>query len=249
MKKRLFPANRLYFCLFTSVLLAVLISFQGRVFAQEPTVEDSVMKNQGTSDQKKSEGKMSRESMSQQDKKGHAGMMKDMQQMEKKMSGIKMTGDPDHDFASMMIEHHKGAVNMSKKEVSNGSDSQVKSIAQNVINNQNKEIKELQTFVKSSKPMKKTDSDQMQNETGSSGRNMMNRMDDMRKDMEKVDMTGNQDKDYVSMMIMHHQHAVDMAEDYLDKGKDENLKKMAQKIIDENKTQIDKLKDIQDKLQ
>ncbi|MGE5498909.1 MAG: DUF305 domain-containing protein, partial [Syntrophothermus sp.] len=236
MKKQLFPVNRLHTCFFTVILLAVLLPFWSNAFAQEPTVEDSVMKKEGTSDQtsdeRKSEGKMSHESMSQQDKKGHAGMMNDMQQMQKKMSGIKMTGDPDHDFAVMMIEHHKGAVNMSKKEVSSGSESQVKSIAHKVITDQNREIKELQAFVKSSKPMKKTDSDQMQNETGSSGKNMMNKMDDMRKDMEKVDITGNQDKDYVSMMIVHHQHAVDMAKDYLDKGKDEKLKQIAQKMID-----------------
>ncbi|MGE5352188.1 MAG: DUF305 domain-containing protein, partial [Acidobacteriota bacterium] len=71
----------------------------------------------------------------------------------------------------------------------------------------------------------------MQDMTGSKQHTMMNRM-------HKMQMTGDQDKDYVSMMVMHHQHAIDMANEYLDKGKDKDLIKMAKNIIKESESQI-----------
>ncbi len=43
------------------------------------------------------------------------GLMPAMNAMMGKMSSVKMSGDFDMDFANMMIEHHQGAVEMSKK--------------------------------------------------------------------------------------------------------------------------------------
>lgn len=39
-------------------------------------------------------------------------MMKAMQSGMNQMMSMKMTGDPDHDFAMMMKMHHQGAVEM-----------------------------------------------------------------------------------------------------------------------------------------
>lgn len=222
---------------FHVLLLGVLIMFfipvQSELKAYNFSIQDSAK-----------QGKMSN-----MDHGKMSGMKSDMQKMHKQMMSTKMTGDPDYDFASMMIKHHQGAVNMSKKEVSKGKDQEVKSMAQKVIDDQNKEIKELQTFVKKNKPSK-SKMNQDKDMTGSTEKNMadksmMDKMNDTDKKMQNMEMSGDQDKDYVSMMIMHHQQAVDMSKEYLDNGKDENLKKMAQKMIDENKDQIDKLKDWQ----
>jgi uncharacterized protein (DUF305 family) len=39
-----------------------------------------------------------------------------------KMENMQMTGDFDLDFANMLIEHHQGAIDMSKIEVEKGAD-------------------------------------------------------------------------------------------------------------------------------
>src|SRR5262249_55255513 len=41
-------------------------------------------------------------------------IMQSMARMDAGMQAAPMTGDPDHDFAAMMIPHHQGAVDMAK---------------------------------------------------------------------------------------------------------------------------------------
>ena len=50
--------------------------------------------------------------------------------------------------------------------------------------------------------------------------------------------TGNVDRDFIRMMIPHHQGAVDMARTLLKYGRDEKLKRLAQSIIVEQDQEI-----------
>lgn len=52
-------------------------------------------------------------------------------------------------------------------------------------------------------------------------------------------MTGDADKDFVMMMMPHHQAAIDMAKVELEFGKDAMLKKMATDIIAAQQKEID----------
>lgn len=56
-------------------------------------------------------------------------------------------------------------------------------------------------------------------------------MNDMMTEMKNMKKSGNVDKDFVMMMIPHHQSAVRMAEDQIEHGQYIEFKKMAQKII------------------
>jgi uncharacterized protein (DUF305 family) len=49
--------------------------------------------------------------------------------------------------------------------------------------------------------------------------------------MKGVEMTGDADRDFVAMMLPHHQGAIDMAKIELKYGKDETLKKLASEIV------------------
>lgn len=51
-------------------------------------------------------------------------------------------------------------------------------------------------------------------------------------------MSGDADRDFATMMIAHHQGAIDMAQVLLEHGKDERLKQMARKIIDDQTKEI-----------
>ena len=59
--------------------------------------------------------------------------------------------------------------------------------------------------------------------------------------------SGDADKDFAMMMIPHHQGAIDMAEVELKYGKDAELKKMAQKIIDAQRKEIKEFEEWQKK--
>ncbi len=56
------------------------------------------------------------------------------------MKNAPMTGDPDHDFAAMMIPHHQGAVDMAKIELIYGKDPVLRRLAQEIIVTQQQEI-------------------------------------------------------------------------------------------------------------
>ena len=75
------------------------------------------------------------------DMQGHMkGMMKNMDSM-------KMTGDTDVDFATMMKMHHQGAIDMAQMELQNGKDAKMRSMAKRIIKDQQKEIKELDQWL------------------------------------------------------------------------------------------------------
>ncbi|WP_374203111.1 DUF305 domain-containing protein [Streptomyces sp. MBT84] len=67
-------------------------------------------------------------------------MNQSMQAMTKAMAGSSMTGDPDHDFAAMMVPHHQGAIAMSKAVLEHGKDPVLRRLAQEIIVTQQQEI-------------------------------------------------------------------------------------------------------------
>jgi uncharacterized protein (DUF305 family) len=73
--------------------------------------------------------------------------MQSMATMNKAMMSQPMTGDADHDFASMMRSHHQAAVDMAKVEIQYGKDPAMKKVAEKVVADQSKEIKELDTWL------------------------------------------------------------------------------------------------------
>ena len=58
-------------------------------------------------------------------------------------------------FAEGMIAHHKGAVEMAQIELKYGSDPEMRKLAQDIIDAQGPEIKQMQDWLKNNKPAKK----------------------------------------------------------------------------------------------
>ena len=151
-------------------------------------------------------------------------MMKSMNNMNDKMTGIKMTGDYDFDFANMMIEHHRGAIEMSGIELTSGTDPKMKTMAQNIIAAQKDEIMKMEEFIKKHTVVKSN--------------HKIGTMDSMDEKFKKNKMTGNTDKDFATMMIIHHQIAVTMAEAEVSNGKHPEIKNMAQQMIADQSKEI-----------
>ena len=153
-------------------------------------------------------------------------MMGAMDKMMKDMHQMQMTGNVDADFAMMMISHHQGAVDMAQVEIESGKDDALKQMAQKIIDEQKSEINELQSFLDSHKnPEKNYDPAKKDEGFGKVMAENMNMM----MDMPNMDQSSSVDEQFVQMMIPHHQSAIQMAEGFIQFGKDPGLISMSKK--------------------
>jgi uncharacterized protein (DUF305 family) len=70
-----------------------------------------------------------------------------MMGMMKNMDSMKMTGNADQDFATMMKIHHQGAIDMAQMELQSGKDAKMRAMAKRIIEAQQKEIKEFDRWL------------------------------------------------------------------------------------------------------
>ena len=76
------------------------------------------------------------------------GYMDIMTTMDRSMSSMPMSGDPDVDFARMMIPHHQSAIDMAKAYLESGeTDPTISRIARDVVASQEREIAELREWL------------------------------------------------------------------------------------------------------
>src|SRR5260370_35516304 len=74
--------------------------------------------------------------------------MKDsMERMDNGMKSAPMNGDIDHDFATMMIPHHQGAIDMAKAELLYGKAPVMRRLAQEILVDQQSEIDAMQLWL------------------------------------------------------------------------------------------------------
>ena len=79
--------------------------------------------------------------------KGGQALMQANERMMDAMQGMEPTGDTDKDFAMMMIDHHKGAIDMAKVQLEHGDDPELRALAEKIIADQEKEISQMQEWL------------------------------------------------------------------------------------------------------
>jgi uncharacterized protein (DUF305 family) len=156
--------------------------------------------------------------------KHHSMMQKDT---------LKLTGDPDYDFAIIMKIHHRHGIAMANEEVKYGSDTAMRSLAGRIKESQEKELKEIQDFISQNSPGNNDAAflSQMQN-------SMKKAKDEMNK---STSMSGNFDRYFSSLMALHHRHGLDLAQAEVKFGKNAAMKKMAQQMIKQRNLEIKQL--------
>lgn len=156
-------------------------------------------------------------------------MMTVMHEMMDEMHMMKVTQDPDIDYAAMMKMHHMGAIEMANLELASGSNSEMKVKAQAIIDAQQNEIGEFDAFLSKATPTTMNMEFHMQ---------MMDGMERMDKQADLQIVNGNIDQDFATLMIEHHKNATEMAQMHLLMGKNADLKKMSSMIIEDQNEEI-----------
>jgi uncharacterized protein (DUF305 family) len=158
---------------------------------------------------------------------------------------IKPSGDTDRDFVAMMVPHHQGAIDMAEAELLFGNDALLKRIAQGLIVEQIQEIAAMQMAVgEPATPTWVVDPQaQAAPAAGSIGREapyLWQNFDAMRTmtlDMAVVP-SGDTDRDFIAMMVPHHEGGIGMAEAELRYGRNPVLLSIAQEIIVDQQQEI-----------
>lgn len=162
---------------------------------------------------------------------GMSKMMERMHENMKDIQAVKMTGDPDLDFARMMASHHQGAIDMSEEELANGADAELKALASRIATASKAEKEKLEDFA-----------DEHQAAAGDTNASMklMQPMKTMMGSM-KHDTAGTTDYHFATMMRMHQQTGVDMAKAYRDIAKVPGIRNMAQKMVEDQQKDMQQL--------
>ncbi|HTA46225.1 MAG TPA: DUF305 domain-containing protein [Bryobacteraceae bacterium] len=74
-------------------------------------------------------------------------MKESMDRMDNGMKSAPMNGDVDHDFCTMMIPHHQGAIDMAEAELANGKDPVMRRLAEEIVVDQQSEIQAMQLWL------------------------------------------------------------------------------------------------------
>ena len=187
-------------------------------------------------------------------KENDAAMTKMMDDM-----AVKPTSDVDHDFVAMMAPHHQGAIDMSEAELRYGHNEQLIRIAQDIVVEELQEIAAMRAA--SGEKLTPTEATLAASFAGTAAgpgfsspvpadnvppslkterpflaenaAAMTKMMNDM-----TIKPTGNIDRDFVAMMVPHHQGAIEMAQAELRYGHETQLRHIAQEIIVDQIQQI-----------
>jgi uncharacterized protein (DUF305 family) len=147
--------------------------------------------------------------------------------MIEQIRGLKMTGNPDSDFAHVMVEHDQGGIDLANEEIRMGKDRAVQAIAQKVLSRLQAEQSEMRKHVKKGKV---SNTAQPVSNVSPMPDNVEDVLKDVEKWMKKTTLTGNTDKDFVVSMLEQFKDRVKMANIEMRHGKDQAVKDLATKI-------------------
>jgi uncharacterized protein (DUF305 family) len=159
------------------------------------------------------------------------------------MMGSQMMGSFDEEkpfdlqFIDQMIPHHEGAIMSSEHMISDSQRPELRPLYENIQKSQSEQIEQMQEWRKEWYPDAEQTADMP---TGMSSGMMQSMMGSgSMQDMMGGDVT---DAMFLRMMIPHHQMAVDMSQQALERAEHPELKELAQTIIDEQSAEIQQMR-------
>ena len=151
-------------------------------------------------------------------------------------------GDIDRHFIEQMIPHHEDAITMAKLAQTKAKRSEIKQLANNIIDSQGKEIKQMKDWYKNWFGKEVQIGSQVMNQHGMIGSGMHMGMMGNDTDMARLENAADFDKVFIEEMIPHHQMAVMMANMLLSGTNRAEMKQLAENIITSQTKEINDMR-------
>lgn len=149
-------------------------------------------------------------------------------------NGARMPNNIDQHFITQMIPHHQGAIDMARIALQRSERSEVRTLAQSIVEDQEKENTQMRTWYQSwfggSVPV--------------DGMGMMH-MDSMRGDLTRLQTISSPafDKEFIAQMIPHHEMAIMMAQMLESTSNRSEMKQLAKNIIEAQTREINLMRE------
>jgi len=144
-------------------------------------------------------------------------------------------------FIDSMIPHHEGAVVMAREVLQKSKRPELKKLAQDIIKAQEKEINQMKQWRTVWYPKAPSTPVAWHAPMGHSMAMSQDQMKAMRMDMDLGPADAEFDKRFIAAMIPHHEGAVVMANDVLQKSKRPEVLQLAKNIIASQQAEIDQM--------
>lgn len=141
----------------------------------------------------------------------------------------------DSMFVTQMVPHHEGAIEMAKLAETRAQRPEVKQLAATILSSQAAEIARM-------KEMKKGMGDASHHGDGHSAGAMSDHEMGMDGDMGSLAKSRQFDRDFLEMMIPHHEGAIRMSNRAISGGSDPEVKRLARSIVKSQQAEIDQMK-------
>lgn len=149
----------------------------------------------------------------------------------------------DAHFIEQMIPHHEDAITMAKLALTKAQRTEVKQLAQNIIDSQGKEINEMKAWYKEWFGRDLPTGENVMSQHGMMGNNGMHMgMMGNETDITRLEQAEDFDVAFVEDMIPHHQMAVMMASMLRNGTQRPEMKKLADDIITAQTNEIDQMR-------
>ena len=170
------------------------------------------------------------------------------------MAGMdQMAMELDQMYIDMMIPHHAGIIGLAQAALPRLEDARLQEIAQNIIDAQSGEIEELRGYREDfyGDPMPMPMDESMMTMMTEMMPGMSGTMEEMAFQMDPAAQAAaicaaeNTDLAFIEMTIAHHQMAIESSEPVVAGATTEEIRKFAQRVIEDQQREIDELEEIQ----
>lgn len=141
----------------------------------------------------------------------------------------------DLNYITNMIPHHQGAIDASQIVLKYSKNPTIRKIAQKIIKDQKAEIEEFGILLPTLETQKKLYSPKevtLFNQQAKSDKNTMIQ------EMNDLNLTPNINKNFLALMILHHQCAIDTSKEILKYTQNEQVRALAQRIIQSQEQEV-----------
>ncbi|MBL1177588.1 DUF305 domain-containing protein [Pantanalinema sp. GBBB05] len=144
-------------------------------------------------------------------------------------------------FIDSMIPHHEGAVVMAQAVLQNSQRPELKKLAESIIQAQAKEINQMKQWRATWYPKAPSEPIAWHGAMNHSMAMSPDQLKAMRMDMDLGKADANFDQRFIDAMIPHHEGAVVMAQDVLQKSKRPEMQQLAKNIIASQQAEIEQM--------